>query len=86
MTALFLTAAVWAGNQNYKVILLGDLHYDAPDIRVNQDKLAACRKREMHHNLKAREKNIPIMPCMFSSSHLGWVCSEYRQGGRGNQV
>ena len=58
---LFFCAAVcWAGAK-YEVVLLGDLHYDAEDIRVDVDKLPGYRKREMQRNIDAWEKNIPAV-------------------------
>lgn len=62
----FLSAALLAflaagccGNKKYEAIVLGDLHYDAEDIRVGVDKLPGYRKREMQRNINAWEKNIP---------------------------
>ena len=57
---LFLAIFSFA-NENYEVVLLGDLHYDAADIRVDVDKLAGYRKREMNRNIAAWQKNIPAV-------------------------
>ena len=56
---LVLCAAVCYGNEKYEAVVLGDLHYDAADIRVGVDKLPGYRKREMQRNIGAWEKNIP---------------------------
>ena len=56
---LMLCAALCFGNEKYEAIVLGDLHYDAEDIRVGVDKLPGYRKREMQRNIAAWEKEIP---------------------------
>ena len=55
---ILCTALCWS-SENYEVILLGDLHYDSEDIRLDVDKLPGYRKREMQRNMAAWEKNIP---------------------------
>ena len=57
---LFLAVFSFA-NEKYEVVLLGDLHYDAEDIRVGVDKLPGYRKREMNRNIQAWQKNIPAV-------------------------
>ena len=57
-----LFAAVFCvAKENYQVVLLGDLHYDSEDIRVNTDNLKPHQKREMQRNFAAWEKNIPAL-------------------------
>ena len=55
---ILCTALCWS-SENYEVILLGDLHYDSEDIRLDVDKLPGYRKREMQRNMAAWEKNSP---------------------------
>ena len=58
---LVLAAGVGFAQDNYQVVLLGDLHYDSADLRTNVDKLKPRHYREMHRNMAAWEKNIPAV-------------------------
>ena len=85
---LFLAIFSFA-NEKYEVVLLGDLHYDAEDIRVGVDKLPGYRKREMNRNIQAWQKNIPDMLTAASTyaaqpSVLFTVqCGDITQGDEG---
>ncbi len=46
---------------SYKVLLLGDMHYDSNDFRKDVEGLAANRKKELARNLKRWEAHIPAM-------------------------
>ena len=86
---LFLAIFSFA-NEKYEVVLLGDLHYDAEDIRVGVDKLPGYRKREMNRNIQAWQKNIPDMLTAASTyaaqpSVLFTVqCGDITQGDEGS--
>ena len=58
---VLFAAVIGIANENYQVVLLGDLHYDSPDIRVDADKLPPGRQREMRRNLAAWKENIPAL-------------------------
>ena len=59
---LILFAAVTGiAKENYQVVLLGDLHYDAEDIREGVDKLPPSHLRDMRRNLAAWKENIPAL-------------------------
>ena len=58
---LMLAAVVGFAKENYQVVLLGDLHYDSADLRINVDKLKPHHYREMNRNMAAWKKNIPAV-------------------------
>ena len=62
IAALFVFAAlsaVAAAKEQYQFVVIGDLHYDAADVRVDADKLTGARKRGMDSNIQAWKTNIP---------------------------
>ena len=58
---VLFAAVIGIAKENYQVVLLGDLHYDAEDIREGVDKLTPSRKRELRRNLAAWKENIPAL-------------------------
>lgn len=58
---LMLAAGIGFAKENYQVVLLGDLHYDSADLRINVDKLKPHHYREMNRNMAAWKKNIPAV-------------------------
>ena len=58
---VLITTVICIARENYQVVLLGDLHYDSEDIRINTDKLKSYQKREMQRNVALWKKNIPAL-------------------------
>lgn len=59
LVLLTLTAAILL--QAYEVMLLGDIHYDTPETRLKDEKLAENQENARIRNFERWEKNIPAM-------------------------
>ena len=58
---LSLFFALFCSLQAYEILILGDTHYDAPEVRKNLASLEEKRPAEWVRNLRCWEKTIPAM-------------------------
>ena len=85
---LILASSMLFAAEPYRVLVLGDLHYDSPDVRAG-GKVKGVPRREMMRNVAAWKENIPAMlnaaalyangNCLFSVQ-----CGDLTQGDEGS--